>query len=89
MSQILGRADSSQNVTGLQTGARASRPAAQRDVLQGHQQRFALDVGERIVNTTWIPRDWIAIPDDVRQIRLELFDQMISQRTDVFAIILQ
>ena len=46
MRQVVARAQGLQDVTGFKRRGGASRPTGNRDVVDAHQQAFALDIGE-------------------------------------------
>ena len=87
MGALVAVAESPQDVAGLQRSRRAGAARRQRNVLQRHQQRLALNIGKGHVDAAGVEGVFVAILARVLQGK-EALEQAVRQSLDSLRVIL-
>ena len=61
MRALVAVAQGAQHVAGLEGGGGACRAGGEGDVLEGHEEGLAFDVGEGDVDAAWVVGLWVAV----------------------------
>lgn len=85
---LVAAAQSMQDVAGLEGGRSASTAGRQGNVLEGHQKRLALDVGERDVHTAGVVMLGVTIQSGVIH-REQTLGKALGEALDVLGIVLK
>src|SRR5262245_9120332 len=77
--QIVRNAQSPQNVTRLDAGRGARRARADGDILERHQQRFAVNAGEADVEVARQALDGMAVDENLVQLLVEMLPEALPK----------
>lgn len=88
VSALVAAAQSTQDVAGLEGGRSASTAGRQGNVLEGHQKRLTLDVGERDVHTAGVVMLGVTIQSSVLH-REQSLGEALGETLDVLGIVLK
>ena len=88
MRKVLIGSDGSENVARLKGSGSARRSGAQCDVLQGHEQTLALDVGKAEVDDAGVGVVGVPVEDHVGKVGRELVHELLAETLHVLRIVL-